>query len=161
MVSIMTDIVAVFLSMNILLSSVGITISVHQCNTKNTKDVTIAYLYDNSDDCESCAMEAMPSCCSEETEQCTFDHSKSDDSYYHFEKEECCKEFSKLIKLDYYTTISELSKIIFESYINTSIYNPLSEIKKSFFSGINYKFESGVSPPYASNYIFFIASILQ
>ncbi len=161
------NIVAVILSMSLLLSMVGINLSVHTCKATNITDVSLIFHNssngDHTTECPTYSLDEQEHACHTETvasDCCSME--QIPDDLLSIEGDNCCIEFFEFFQAKY-----ELATI---TEIDLSVLSSVLYIVEADFFSLLYTPEkpnkvlshhSGISPPYISTYIYFIASILK
>lgn len=160
------NIVVVLLSVNILLSSMGMNLFIHTCKAADIIEYSLFHHNsDNGFDCPYCSdSEIEHSCNMNETEKnsCCANEEKEKSDTFSYGLEDCCNESSEFIKVIVESNALPEINIDFHSFV---IEEQIFEIISLFESPVNslefLKHYSGISPPYESNYIHYISSILE
>lgn len=149
MIKYVKNIVALLILMSLSMSSIGMNVFVHHCNSMNSTD--ISYFSELPDNCSACNFNITQTTCN--VSSLKHNHNVQDES--------CCTNHTDFIKLIYHTVYDYNVKINFNSFefIGLLDADNLINIPISFVKFI--KHYSGISPPYVSNYIYFISSILE
>jgi len=159
-------IISFLLSASLLVSTIGINLSVHTCNAAGTRDVSIHFMQvDHSSDepCSVCDTPEAKLCCVEEIAEsdcCSKD--KPHHALPTVKKDKCCDEFSELIQAQYeIETCSNVSIPDALSFTEIAcadciIVKAAPEQTKEIQSHV-----SGIPPPYSSTYLYYISSVRE
>lgn len=162
---IIKNIAVIFLMMNIIYSSLAINIFIHACKSENIVDYSfVQNSSSNTNDCPYCAKEKDEHLCKMNNES-HFSHGIQKEKTLPnitINLDNCCNEFTELIKWD----IKSNSKPDVKIDLKYLIYiTPIIELSSALDLIINsfefLKHNSGISPPYEQNFIYFISSLLE
>ncbi|MDA3843882.1 MAG: hypothetical protein PF588_05885 [Candidatus Kapabacteria bacterium] len=159
-------IISFLLSASLLVSTIGINLSIHTCKAAGRTDVSVNFLQANADaddPCPKCAATETALCCETEIVEsdCCSKHNPPQPKP-EIKKDRCCDEFSKLIQSQYdIETISNISIPVTYSFI--SIESPILESVESAPDNADIVLSqySGIPPPYSSTYLRYISSIRE
>ena len=154
------------LLLSLIISTVGITISIHVCSVDGSRSFVMGF--DHNDDAGTC------STCAEEEE--SHNHKTTSSMSMHCDMQagekalcdinehsgECCHELTKQIKADYDVVIPKNNAEFFRLILGTVMSIGLPDISVNQDVNNFYNlFAGGISPPYSSDYIHFISSVLE
>lgn len=169
MMKLMKNMVAIVISMNIILSSMGIYLFVHTCNAAGTTEFSLYFVDSDNEndsfDCQFCSSSDQEcSCKIEESSQmdCCSEEKKTNHNTISLEPGECCIEYTKFLKLDVESIIIPDIKINIDTITIFVLNKDISLLKDSPVKPLEFLTHySGISPPYESNFIYFISSLLE
>ena len=161
-----TNSVIGLLLLSLIISTVGITISIHACGVDGSKSFVIDF--DQNNDAGTC------SACAEEEEShkhktaasmsmhCDMQEGQKALCDFNEHNGECCHELTKQIKADYDVVMPKNNADFFRLILGTVMSIGLPDISVHQVVNNFYNiFDRGLSPPYSSDYIHFISSVLE
>lgn len=152
-----------------MISAMGITVSVHECNVRHTKTVSFDLFGMGSGDntCSACVME-------EKQEKCNMPSAKNDNSCCNDNGDntanainvhadmQCCIYFTEYVQAKFDAVLIQKSinnfKILLHFIKSVKLFD-LSQFE--VISNTYQSLDGGLSPPYTSDYIQFISSQLE